>query len=364
MPRFKRHILELTEAGAPRLTRWPRDARIRDFNDRAMPAIPEVRTAIADYLLDGRLDDYPDYERVTAAIADYSEVPIEQVLVTNGSDQAIELTLRACASVDAQLIVPTPTFFMYPRYAKAEDMQLLRVPYAPDGQFPTDAVLDQVSERTGAIVVPNPSTSTGSVTPIAEILRLAEAATNSLVLVDECNFEFTATTVKAHLAQFDNLIITRTMSKAWGLAALRIGYILSASANIRQLAKLRGPYDVNQIAVVATLAALEQRHLMGEYASRMTTHIRPMFEAFLRGRGVPYHSSHTHYVFIMPKNAREVSARLADLGVHAPVRKDASATLGLRVGLGTIEQSRQIMALLDLALRSEDHATASPSSPP
>lgn len=183
-------------------------------------------------------------------------------------------------------------------------------------------MLAAVSPATSLIVLSNPNNPTGTAIPTADMVTIAEAAPHAAVLVDECYYEFMppGSSMAAEVGRLRNLFVTRTFSKTWGLPSLRIGYILSAEENINALCcvrgrpratvarvcepshplawrQVRGPYDINQLAVVALRAALDDPQYVSDFVAEHNNKARPALEDFLAEAGVAFWPSAANYVF-------------------------------------------------------------------
>ncbi|EOD23439.1 hypothetical protein EMIHUDRAFT_116424 [Emiliania huxleyi CCMP1516] len=158
----------------------------------------------------------------------------------------------------------------------------------------------------------------------------------------------------AEVGRLRNLFVTRTFSKTWGLPSLRIGYILSAEENINALccvrgrpratvARVRGPYDINQLAVVALRAALDDPQYVSDFVAEHNNKARPALEDFLAEAGVAFWPSAANYVFCY---FPDPTATEKALRILVRPKKDASGTLGLRVSIGTLAQTERLIATL------------------
>ncbi len=201
----------------------------------------------------------PQPDDLLAALAGLYGVQAEQVLVGRGSDEAIDLLVRAfCrAGEDAVLICP-PTFGMYAVAAGVQGADVIEVPLAGDFSLDVEAVLACIDTRVKLVFLCSPNNPTGSLVPLATIERIAEALRErALVVVDEAYIEFAeAPSAAGLLARFDNLAVLRTLSKAWALAGARIGCLLADAAVIGLLRRIMAPYPLPTPCLAAALAAL------------------------------------------------------------------------------------------------------------
>lgn len=343
---FKSHIDAMSAYKPPLEGRDPHRYTLLDFNERTVEVVDHVRDALKALVDSGRLHMYPSYGDLVDRIAAYCDVRPEQTMITNGSDQGIDLVIRSACSVGDEIIVPTPTFAMYQQCARVEDLSIVEVPYSRDSGFPLQGVLQAITDRTRCIVVSNPNNPCGTVLPVEGVLEIARAAPQAAVLVDECYFEYSGITVAAYIDEHPNLVITRTFSKTWGLPSIRLGYVLSCENNIAALLNVRGPYDVNQFAVAAVSAALDRPDLSLAYVREVMDESKPLLEAFLDEQGVDYWPSGANYLWAFPDQAEYLEQKLREASILVRPKADAAGRLGLRMTLGTLEQTQQLIAVL------------------
>ena len=340
---FKSHLAQMGAYKPPLEGRDNHQHLLLDFNERTLPVSPAIKQAMIDYINDDQLQVYPSYGDITNKIARYCNVPAEQVMITNGSDQGIDLIIRAASREGDEAIIPGPSFAMYHQCAKVENLKIIEPAYIKEEGFPKQAVLNSISDKTRLIVLANPNNPCG--TPIArdDILEIAAAAPAAAVMVDECYFEYTQETVCDAVEKYPNLLVTRTFSKTWGLPSVRLGYVISHPDNINALLNVRGPYDINQLAVVAIDAALSNPEYTEQYVKEVIAVSKPMFEAFLQQQQIPYWNSVANYIWTFPENAKEVEQSLRADGILVRPKTDMIGKTGLRVNLGNKEQTQKLI---------------------
>src|SRR5260370_1233890 len=192
-----------------------------DFNENTSGCSPRV--AIRLRQRDGATRArYPEREKGEAVVAAHLGISPEELLLTNGTDEAIHLICETYLSPGDEVLIAVPTFAMFEIYAAATGARVISIPTAPDFAFPTQIVLKQITNRTRLIAVANPNNPTGAFAPLADLMQIAEAAPNAALLVDEAYFEFCGESMAPNWRGVPNLFVSRTFSKAYGIAALRI----------------------------------------------------------------------------------------------------------------------------------------------
>lgn len=317
-----------------------------DFNERTLPVSESIREALIEFINGDRLQMYPSYGDICEQLSAYCGVNTGQVMITNGSDQGIELIFRSICREGDEVIIPAPSFAMYKQCAGVENVTVIEPLYERESGYPVQQVLGAVTEKTRLIVISNPNNPCGTLVPNEDVLRIAKAAPQAGILVDECYFEYSKATVCEYLEECPNLLITRTFSKTWGLPSLRFGYLLSAAENISSLLNVRGPYDVNQLAIVAARAALEHPQYTEHYVREVMDEAKPLLERFFDEQGVSYWPSAANYLWIFPENIEAIGQALSKDNILVRPKMDAEGNTGLRITVGTLEQTARLIAVL------------------
>ena len=344
---FKSHLYGMSPYLPPLEGRSVQRHLLLDFNERTLPVSKAVEDALVNFIRSGALQKYPSYGDITSRIAAYAGVEDACLMITNGSDQGIDLAVRASCSAGDEVIIPAPTFAIYRQFAEVENATVLEPLYTEAGGYPLNDVLGLISSRTRLIVISNPNNPTGTACSREAIVRVLQAAPAAVVLVDECYFEYLGETVVDLVDSYPNLVVSRTFSKTWGLSSLRLGFLVSHADNILQLLKIRGPYDINQLAVVAVEAALESPEYTQEYVAQVMRKSKPALEAWCRGRGISYWPSRANFVWLFPPRAEAMAAWLEEQGILVRPKRDAAGKLGVRINLGDSEQTERLLRAMN-----------------
>lgn len=231
----------------------PIDLRL-DANEGPAPA-ECVMNALAS-IDSERLRRYPSSGALEAKLAQRLGCAAERVLVTAGGDDGLDRACRAVLGPGREIIVPTPTFEMIPRWARLTGADVVEVAWG-DKTFPVEAILSSVTERTAAVAVVTPNNPTGLVATSADVARLARALPKALIMLDLAYTEFAEEDLTGLALTEPNVVAFRTMSKAWGLAGLRVGYAVGDERVIGWMRACGGPYAVSGPALALAEAALE-----------------------------------------------------------------------------------------------------------
>jgi len=319
------------------------------------------------------LNRYPerDFPRLREALADYlgaeSAVALtpEQIWAANGSNEVMLHVLQAFGGPGRTCLTFTPTYSMYPEYARNTLTDYVTRPRREDFTIDTDAAVTAITElRPAVVILASPNNPTGTALPLEDISRILEAArgrgpvlgaeigsparaSDCVVVIDEAYAEFRRPGVPSALELLgpDNphLAVTRTMSKAFGAAGLRLGYLAADRTLVEALRIVRLPYHLSAVTQAAALAALSHRdELMAQVASLRDE--RDALVTWLRGQGLTVHESDANFVLFGPFPDRQaVWQALLDAGVLIRV---VGPDGFLRASIGTPEEMERLRGAL------------------
>lgn len=287
------------------------------------PASPVSAAALASMISSEALRRYPHSGALEGIIAQSLGLSTDRVLVTAGGDDAIERACRACLEPGRTLVLPTPTFEMIARSARLQGAEVRTTPWT-DGPYPTDNVLRLIDERTAMIAVVSPNNPTGAVATADDLRRLADAAPDALLLVDLAYIEFAREDLTQVALSIPNAVIVRTLSKAMGLASLRVGYAAGPAPVIRAMRGVGLPYSVSgpSLALAATQFASASEHV-----AQTVTRVRQEREELgqlLRQLGAIPQPSEANFVLARLKSAQWLWRALGGLGISVRRFADAS----------------------------------------
>ncbi len=209
--------------------------------------------------LSDSLNRYPDYSRLLTAYSEFVGVPSERLVVSAGGDEGIDRVIRTAVSgARRDVVVHAPSFEMFDIYATQAGGSIKSVPWF-DGDFPFDAFAATIDSDTALVIVVSPNNPTGQVIPLEVLLKLAShcAERDVLLLVDLAYVEFADNDPTPGLLQCKNVILVRTLSKAWGLAGLRVGFLLTPDRETaRCLQTFGGPFTISNVSQQYAIEAL------------------------------------------------------------------------------------------------------------
>jgi histidinol-phosphate aminotransferase len=318
-----------------------------DFNENTVGCSPRVVEALKRSLEPPLLAVYPEYSQAKSALAGYFRVKPEQVLFTNGTDEAIQLFINTYVDSGQEVLLLKPSYAMYRFYAEVAGAKIREVEYEPPGmEFPLEKLLHAVTLETRAVILANPNNPTGTGVSLLGIERILRRARKATVLVDEAYYEFSGVTALNEIGRVPHLFVSRTFSKVFGMAAMRLGCLFSHQANIQFLHKAQSPYSVNSLAVLAAQTAIEDTAYVQNYVAEVLA-ARQLLCLALEKLGIRYVPSSANFV-------------LAEFGERAIPARDALRERGIlvrdrsyeipgcvRLTVGTREQTRKLLAALE-----------------
>jgi histidinol-phosphate aminotransferase len=305
---------------------------------------------------------YPAYPQLVDACARHFGVDPDWILLTNGLDEGILMAavghIARTRRHDAETIVPLPAFDPYPNATAAVGAQAIRIPPEPDYAFQTEAVLRAITPRTRMIFLNTPNNPTGQLIPLADLRRIAAAAPEAIVLIDEAYIEFGGETFLPQLAAHPNVLIGRTFSKAYGLAGMRVGIVIGQPPALDPVRMVTLPFNINGVATAATLAALEDTEFLPAYARQVDESRRRIYAACDR-LGLTYWRSAANFVLVRVGDAVGPFVQaMAAQDVHVRDRSKDPATPGcIRLTAGVLEHTDRAIAALESVVVSTTKGT-------
>ena len=327
-----------------------RDAMRLDFNENTVACSPRVREVLGR-ISGGALTRYPERAPVERILAKHLGVAPEQLVLTNGVDEAIHVLFETFLDAGDELLLPVPTYTMYEVYASATDARAVTVQALSDLGFPFEQLLKSITPQTKIIAIANPNSPSGSIATREQIVEIARHAPQAVVLVDEAYFHFYGETVLDMIGTLPNLVVARTFSKAYGLAGLRLGTLAGPIELMQWIRRVLSPYSVNSLALACLPAALEDRKYLNWYVGEVNA-ARAEFAAALDAAGVRRWPSHANFILVdIGARHAEFVRSMSEGGVLVRDRSNDPGCDGcVRITIGTREQMYQAVAVLNRAL--------------
>ncbi len=248
------------------------------------------------------LNLYPDdnYTQLKEAIVNYIGCKIENISVGNGSSELLDLCVKTFVDTNELILSLDPTFSMYSIYAKIVNSRYIGAGEGNDFTINVDDVIKSIEENDPKLtIICNPNNPTGTTIKRDDVLRIVKS-TDNVVIVDEAYMEFSNESVVDEIENYDNLIVVKTMSKAFSMAGIRTGYLIANEELVKTIEKVRPPYNLNSISALLATKALKQKDKMLSYVENLKVEREKIYEKLL-DMGVKAYKSGANFVFFSSK---------------------------------------------------------------
>lgn len=327
------------------LVAWSRPGLKRMMiNENPLPPSEKVLNAIQEAAKMG--NRYPDNgPRLRAKIAKRFDLGPENVYISHGSSEIIDMVMRLFVTPGDEVLLPNPTFSLYGIRAKAAGGTVAAVDMTPDLQYDIPAMLRAITPRTKVIIVCTPNNPTGDFIPDEDLMKIVELGIPTLI--DEAYLEYHPEhESKAHLIRiYNHVMVAHTFSKAYGLAGIRSGYLLADEELIQYFRKMQIPWNASLLSMAAAEAAFEEAEELERKAAYNNAGVDFVCKELSKIPGVKSYYSHGNYVLIDATDSGATGKEIVDyvfenagvmLKYFAPLRGRKGF---FRISLGTREEN-------------------------
>lgn len=273
--------------------------------------------SLAAKLPDMAINLYPDtsYRRFREKVSNYTGLSADNVLVGNGGDECIMIVCQAFLEKGLNTVISSPTYSYFRIAAEINSAEARLVKRRPDGSDDVDKILETVDKNTGAIFLCSPNNPTGVTTSLQDIRKIAAEAPCP-VIVDEAYYEYSGKTAASLLSSYPNIIVIRTLSKAFSLAGARIGYALAAEETINILNKVRPPNSLSIISLALAEKAMSQVGLVKRWVEATVAERRRLASAIGKIPGIVVKESEANFLLLTFKthDAGKIHEKLMEKG--------------------------------------------------
>ena len=319
-------------------------------NENPMGCSPQVTLAVTEQL--SQLARYPDGNGyyLKQALADFNDVNIDQVTLGNGSNDLLDILARSFVGTDDAIVYSQYAFVVYSMLAKMQGATGVEVPaqrFGHDLNAMSRAVQD--NPNTKIVFIANPNNPTGTQLAHKELLQFVAGVPSSvLVVLDEAYIEYSPeSNNRALIEDFDNVVIVRTFSKAYGLAGLRVGYALSSVAVADLLNRIRQPFNVSRVGLAAAAAALGDQDFIEKVRLTNEEQMRWLEKQF-DALGLGFVKSHANFIMVEmdDENALSINQSLLEQGVIVRPLVGYGLPTWLRITVGVAEDNMRLIDTL------------------
>ena len=311
----------------------------------------ELKETVFEHWKETAFHRYPSEQpdELTKLIADYIDWDSEGIIIGNGSNELTYTLGLTFISLGRKVVLPRPMFSFYERVVDIFGGTVVSITPRDNLQFDTNGILKAIQQAAPSVVViTSPNNPTGLALPLAEIKLIAEAA-SGLVLIDEAYIEFAdEPSMLTALMDYPNVILLRTFSKAFGLAGLRMGYLVGDPALMSEVLKVRPPFMIDRFSIAAVRVLLSQSHLVHDRIAQIRSETKRLIQALRQIKGVRVLAGQANFVtFKVPGNGKELFMKLAESGILVRDMSGYPELRGfLRVSAGTPDENRAFLRAL------------------
>ncbi len=318
-------------------------------NENPYPPSPAAMAML--WSIDGEwLRRYPDpyANDFRQAVSDALGIPASWVIVGNGSDDVLNMLVRACAAADRTVAYPMPTYVLYRTLTEMQPANIVEIPYGEDFRLP---LAELVAANAAITFIASPNSPSGHVVPIGDLRELARQVSGVLV-VDEAYVDFADETALPLVHEFENVIVIRTLSKGYSLAGLRLGFGIAQPALLEGLFKVKDSYNIDAIACLVGTAAMRDqayKNACAEYVKASRSQLRQD----LKNLGFRVWESQTNFLLVqVPQadhpqaDAEKIYLDLKERGILIRYFKQSGLDDKLRITVGTDAQNQVLLEAL------------------
>lgn len=311
-------------------------------NENPYPPSPQAMEVLRNFDSE-LLRRYPgaSAKEFCQAVGEVFGVPTDWIILGNGSDELLNLLIRACAEGnDRKVVYPTPTYLLYRTLAAMQPAQVIELPYPDDFQLPIKKIIDAQGALT---FIASPNSPSAHIVPLEDLRSLAQQVSGILV-IDEAYVDFSPVSALPLVGEFENVILLRTLSKGYGLAGLRIGFGIAHPQLLSGLFKMKDSYNMDMVAMLVGAAAIRDQAYKNDCAEKVKAS-RGQLTTDLRKLGFVVPDSQTNFVLATPpsSDAEQLYLALKERGILVRYYKEPRLDDKLRITVGTPEQNQTLL---------------------
>ncbi len=295
------------------------------------------------------LNRYPDpyQSQLKQKISQLKGVAVSNIFVGNGSDEVIDLLFRAfCKPEVDKAYLFTPTYGMYEVSAQINNIKIVTIPLTSEFELPSIDVIRNSIKSKGLLFICSPNNPTGNTYSLSSVSKIAQSF-DGLVVLDEAYIDFSnATSGISLLAKIPNLVVIQTMSKAYGLAGLRLGLGYAHDNIINVLNKIKPPYNINTLSQAKGLEALDKVELQKKKVSEIISQRERLFNSLNElSCTIKVYPSHGNFLLATFREPQIIIDKLRSLGIIIRDRR-SQITNGLRISIGSPKENTKLINIL------------------
>lgn len=327
-----------------------------DANESPFDLPDAVREKLADYFRQKpQINLYPDTDSIELrkSLAEFWDIDIDGIVVGTGSDQLIQVLVSVFVGHGDRVLCPVPSFGMYKLTTTIAGGIPVEYTLGEDYSYNAEKIISLAnSEKAKLVFLCTPNNPTGNSIPMVDIIKVVEACRDCVIVIDEAYAEFSGETAISLTSKYENVVVLRTFSKAYGLAGIRCGYSISCRALALELNKIRPPYNISSVSQLIAKLVLEEKSTTDEqidYIVKQREYLANQLESI---EGVTVYPSTANFLLVKVSSSREVNERLIQKGIlvrsygSSPMLEDC-----LRITVGLEEENETLLKELKNILK-------------
>lgn len=320
-----------------------------DANESPYNILDNIGESILEELGAQRANRYPDNESLDLkkALVQYTGMDEENILCGNGSDELLKMIIDAFVDKGDNVVTHSPSFAMYKVITQIAGGNLIEVVGDESFSIEIDNIISKANENKAKVIfLCNPNNPTGREIPKEDIMKVLDN-TSSIVVVDEAYYEFNGETLIDKIDEYERLIVLRTLSKAFGLAGLRIGYGVASKDTIEILSKVKAPYNLNSISQLIGKTALDNRHIVDKYIEAIKAERKRIFRELSNIEGIETIPSKSNFILIKAEKYSDLIPRFKEEKILVKgFGKEGVLENCIRLTIGTEDENTKVLKTL------------------
>ena len=328
-----------------------RDSKIikLNSNENPYPPSPKVKDVLHNFDWEW-LRRYPDSSATEFrhAVSEVLDIPANWIIVGNGSDEVLNLVIRACTDSGRKVVYPMPTYVLYRTLVEIQPAQRVEIDYSQDYKLP----IEELVKVNGAITfIATPNSPSGHIVPIEDLRELASRLSGVLV-IDEAYVDFATDDALSLVKEFDNVISIRTLSKGYSLAGIRLGFGIANPKLLSGLYKIKDSYNIDAIACAIGAAAMRDQDYKNNCAEKVKIS-RGKLSEDLEKLGFKVWNSQTNFLLTQPPegNAEYLYLKLKEKRILVRYFNQEGLSDKLRIAVGTDEENKALVEALNRLIK-------------
>ncbi len=342
---IKNHINKIKRTQFLKLSRYK---KIRlDKNEKIDKFSKSFLNSYKSKLTSEILTAYPEFKNLLKQIANKNKINTSNILLSSGIDSAIKLIVEAYTFRKNKVLILNPTFAMTSIHCRAANLNIVKIGYNEKLEIDLNNLLKKINQKLKLIILSNPNSPTGTIIEKKNLQIILKKANKFgiPVLIDEAYYGFTNQTAIKLISKYNNLFVTRTFSKVFGLAGLRAGFIASNQKNIDYISKIKPMYEVNSAAVVAAETILQNDRLTKNYLKE-TLKAKNLLIKILKKKNLRYFDSHANFILVDFKKNKNKILKLA-YKKNILISKNSPFKNYIRITLGPLSYFKKVVNIIN-----------------